>query len=276
MGYNISDCDSLFQPSLSLAMIIRIHKCLTVLLRNNETFKCHDITNMRFYLEMRQKIVWLANRNIPLLSACFLSFSGSEKVFTVTSLQPIFKIPDLAVSNPPTDIQRLSFWSIFLSVSLSFVRADRSCHIVKPTTPHPTPTPFLLCSTSFKKIINFSWNSNLLCDGGAQMAHWLRLGALWYSPVMLQSVVPEGWGVARYQSKKTLAHFQSLDVAEKSDWSRFDFLKCTGTCESATAHGITWICRKYRDPSLFGIYINGCNNKTAIWTECEHRDQIFS
>lgn len=119
---------------LCLSMIIRLHKFVAVLLRNNETFEYRGNTNMRFYpencLNCQQKC------SSASLSKNLLAFSGCGNIFTVTSLQPLFKIPDLAVSTVTHhQILRSSAVGPRPSLSLSIVRADRSHHIV--TRPPP-------------------------------------------------------------------------------------------------------------------------------------------
>lgn len=89
---------------------------------------------MRFYLEMRPKKMFELPQKYfsASLSQCFLVFSGSDNIFTVTTLQPLFKIPDLAVSTPPPH-QILPARAVgpFPLLPLSIVSVDRSHHIVK-------------------------------------------------------------------------------------------------------------------------------------------------
>lgn len=157
---------------LCLSMIIRLHKFVAVLLRNNETFEYRGNTNMRLYpkncLTCQQKC------SSASLSKNLLAFSGCDNIFTVTSLQPLFKIPDLAVSNPPSDITFLSCWSASITVTFHCQSRQVTSHCYMP--PPSKPPPNLLRSTAFRNIIHFSWveKSNLsvlsLCDGAAQMA----------------------------------------------------------------------------------------------------------
>lgn len=188
---------------LCLSMIIRLHKFVAVLLRNNETFEYRGNTNMRLYpensLNCQQKCSSASLR-------IFLLFQGAT-TFSLWLHSNHFSRFQIWLWVTLHQILRSSAVGPRPSLSLSTVRADRSHHIV--TCPPPSkPPPNLLRSTAFRNIIHFSWveKPNLsvlsLCDGAAQMARWLRLDALWYSPVMLPPLVAEHCHATHHQRKK--------------------------------------------------------------------------
>lgn len=81
------------------------------------------------------------------LSKCLLALAGSDNIFTVTSLQPLFKIPDLAVSNPPSDITFLSCWSASITVTVHCQSRQVTSHSYMPPTHASSAEPLLEISS---------------------------------------------------------------------------------------------------------------------------------